>query len=88
MSKYLVVIIFYTLSALTVFLLDNFFPARGTDGGWSLSALGIIVLSIVVAIWMVVSVVKGFTNDKSHFIIALIHLIVLTIVAKKIFGLY
>lgn len=88
MSKYLVVIIFYTFSGLAVFLLDKFFPARGTDGGWSLSALVTIVLSIIVAIWMIVSIIKGFNNDKSYFIIALIHLIVLAIVAKKIFGLY
>lgn len=88
MSKYLVVILFYTLSALGIFLLDKFFPARGNDGGWSLSALVTIVLSIVAVIWMIVSIVKGFTTDKSYFIIALTHLIVLAIVAKKIFGLY
>lgn len=88
MNKFLVLLIFYVLSGLLLYLLDMFFPARGHDGGWSLAALAIVLLSITAAAWFVISLIKGLTTNKRYLLIALIHLVVLAIVAKKVFGLF
>lgn len=88
MNKFLVLPVFYGASAVLLFFLDKFFPAAGHDGGWSLAALVVVLLSIAVLVWFVVSLIKGFTKNKSYLLVALVHLIVLAIVAKKVFGLY
>lgn len=85
MNKFLVLLIFYILSGALLYLLDIFFPPRGKDGGWSLAALASVLLSIVIVIWFAISLVKGFTTDKSYLLIALIHLIVVAVVAKMIY---
>ncbi len=86
MNKFLVVLIFYTASGLLLFLLERFFPPRGHDGGWGVSVLALILLSITVVVWFVVSLVKGFTSDRSYLLVALIHLVVVAALAKKVFG--
>ena len=88
MNKFLVVLIFYIGAGLVVALLEKFFPPPGHDGGWGVSSLAFILLLIAVVVWFVVSLVKGFTTDKSYLLVALIHLIVMVVVAKKIFGIF
>lgn len=75
MNKYLVLLIFYIIASLIVFIFYKIEPPAH-DGGWGLGGLAFILAMLTVIVYLIISIVKGF-SDHSYFFIALIHLVVL-----------
>lgn len=75
MNKYLAVLVFYAIAAALFFIFDKIDPTKH-DGGPGLGSLVFVLAMIGVIVYLIIAIVKGF-SDRSFFIIALIHLIVL-----------
>lgn len=75
MNKYLAVLVFYGISILVIFILSKLSPTAH-DGGPGFGDLAFLSFSLVVVALFIFNVYKGFAVDKSYFIVAGIHLLV------------
>jgi len=76
MNKYLVVLVFYSISALVIFILSKISPAA-QDGGPGLGSLAFLLCCIILLGLFIFNIYRGFAVDRSYFIIAGIHLVVI-----------
>lgn len=70
------VLIFYLMVAALVWLSTRLRPL-GTDGGWGLNAVVIIVVLFVIALLAIINFYRGFKRERTFFILGLLHLLVL-----------
>lgn len=85
MNKYLATLLFYIVAIVIVIVLSKLSP-NAHDGGPGLGSLAIVVLALIIIVLFAINLYRGFQTDKSYFIIAGIHLLVLIIVGGKLFG--
>lgn len=81
MNKYIVLLIFYLVTAAVYFICNKIEPPA-RDGGLGLGGFALLVGAFAVFVYFIIAVVKGF-SDKEFFLIALIHLIVLLLFLKQ-----
>lgn len=81
MNKYFGTVIFYGVSALTIFLLNKMDPSA-QDGGPGLGGIAVILFVVILTGLLIFNIYKGFKADSSYFIIAAFHLIVLILLSR------
>ena len=84
MNKYLRLLIFYVLAAIIIYVLELLSPGAH-DGGLGLGGLAVLLLVLTIVVLLIISLYKGFAKDKTYFIIAAIHFVILMVGAFTLF---
>ncbi|MBX3240638.1 MAG: hypothetical protein KIT80_00630 [Chitinophagaceae bacterium] len=84
MNKYLALLLFYSIGALVIFILNKISPPAH-DGGPGFGTLAFLLFCIIIILLIIYNTYKGFSADPGYFIIAGIHLAILLFILFKFF---
>lgn len=84
MNKYVATLIFYAVAIAVIVVLHKLSP-DAQDGGPGLGSLAILLLAIIMVVLIGLNIYRGVRIDKSYFVIAAIHALVLIIGGYKLF---
>lgn len=78
------VLLFYVLAALIVYVFVKLSPDHG-DGTPGLGSTALVFFMVLIALLVIINIIKGFIMERSFFLIALLHGLILLLLY---FGLF
>lgn len=81
---YTLILSFYIIASVIVFAFVKLSPDHG-DGTPGLGSTALVFFMVLIALLVVINIVKGFATQRSYFLVALLHALILLLLY---FGLF